>query len=38
MAEVRRRSQRHGDGFVGLEVHSAYEEALEVISRGSSQL
>ena len=37
MAEAWGRSKRRGDGFAGLEGHSAYQEALEVISRGSWQ-
>ena len=35
LAEARRGSKRHRDGFAGLGGHSAYQEAQEVISRDS---
>ena len=35
MAEAERHSEKRGDVFAGLRVHSAYQEAPEIISRGS---
>ena len=35
MAEAWRHEERRGDGFAGLEGHSKYQEAPEVILRGS---
>ena len=35
MAEAWRHEERHGDGFAGLGGHSKYQEAPEVILRGS---